>query len=927
MIMSDELFDLLGTETLEVFDVAKSLAAASGPGFCQAQVIRDWMTKDRGLSQSHFEYCMSQVRNDYLESSIVIASISEDFNVIEDCVLALFGNEHLLVYFFSSLVACSPQIGLNSLKRYVQTDPAKSNKHLLVVEGPSFKHRVGHRVLLSIAPFVPCSQLLISVVVAAFPEPESNSEELICEVILAVLERLTRKEQLGVLLEKCCQQFQLFPPKSIILAISALVKNSIEIPDAVLPLLFNTWIALLATGEVPNDAEFERLVFQTGQKSKTLLPYLKLLEAALLSKPTTVALYHSLNRIFSLKVMDVSDVRLFLLVFVSGCLVPTKEISDFCVAGLHSLFRFDTKLEIAQADSFSFEHISGVTPFFTDLARNFSGSAILSLLTSLLSHLSVCPPESKHSIVVFVMFVVARDPRAILKAQAKFSAQIATVCPTIDPNDDGLSQWIAQILNLLATPDPALFYEQLQSIPTSDFLRNYLSRFLRSPLFADAVGTALVQEILNLRSFNGKSRAELAQIPRIVADFSLYVKVVVKEGMPAEKLGKAILAFVVLFSSLNLMRIAGNSPPAKEFFGDAVRFFCRNMTATLSNSVELDRSDKASANQAFFYKELSKFMAVLPLLPHPVIDGVVAHCHELEKTPHLPTVFIVTGILAGYFANVATESGFKLRERIFLLFFDLGKHGTEIGGAVSYALRGTRTAFSYENLVHFIPANLATLSNLCILDIQTLKSSIGILSILLNIARVADRAFLAANAARFHSAVGAAVSSKLAELGSVLVLNILGEIAKKLPDPSDFLKDSAVSFAALAPLLLSDNPEIQQRVSGIFQVVIIGRPTLSDLELVFPALMSLYFAAHGNSSGYNKLAASLLSDIAKSPAVKKEWIELLGQVMEPIRLIGDSVALLPFLQLLKKLSKDENREITLLAVATMARFSVPKPGE
>jgi hypothetical protein len=112
-------------------------------------------------------------------------------------------------------------------------------------------------------------------------------------------------------------------------------------------------------------------------------------------------------------------------------------------------------------------------------------------------------------------------------------------------------------------------------------------------------------------------------------------------------------------------------------------------------------------------------------------------------------------------------------------------------------------------------------------------------------------------------------------------------------------------------------------------VTIVGSVKGPDLEVLLPALMSEFIAVHSNPSGYLQLANGLLSHVAKS-AVRKESLELLANVFEPIRLYRDpgcEAAVSGILPLLKKHIVNPDPEIALLARTSLARFSAPRPGD
>jgi hypothetical protein len=337
--------------------------------------------------------------------------------------------------------------------------------------------------LLSIAPFVPCTPLLLSVLLETFPEPGSKSTQLVCEVVAGVIERLTRKEDLRSLLEKLCQFSQSLSSKALVQALSAVVARCEPFPDALGLTVSKTWIGLLLSGDVPNDTDFE-----SSLKGKVVSVYQTELLSAMFQNPSNLLLWKSLGRILALKTTENTDK--FLPFFLSTWLFPQRPVSDFSLQMLRRIYRIEIEIDVTQGEVFSIPFLTIVSPFMQELASKFSGNLIVSLLTNLLDYFPVCSPDCRNSISISVMFLISRDLKTVIKSSSNFVTKIINVTGLLklDP-DRALVQWMMRVLDLLAKSNPAAFFEQLRLSVDSEFLSLYLWRFLRSS------STALVMEI------------------------------------------------------------------------------------------------------------------------------------------------------------------------------------------------------------------------------------------------------------------------------------------------------------------------------------------------------------------------------------------------------------------------------------------------
>jgi hypothetical protein len=128
---------------------------------------------------------------------------------------------------------------------------------------------------------------------------------------------------------------------------------------------------------------------------------------------------------------------------------------------------------------------------------------------------------------------------------------------------------------------------------------------------------------------------------------------------------------------------------------------------------------------------------------------------------------------------------------------------------------------------------------------------------------------------------------------------------------------------------VADDVRVRQRAVGIISVVVLGSVQQVELPLVFSSLMSLYFGIEKSSAGYIAMATSLLETLGRRGSAKKDELELLGSVVEPMLAVGDSAcstASASFLRFLKRVAQSGDDESAEVAMGLMVHFATPKQG-
>jgi hypothetical protein len=349
-----------------------------------------------------------------------------------------------------------------------------------------------------------------------------------------------------------------------------------------------------------------------------------------------------------------------------------------------------------------------------------------------------------------------------------------------------------------------------------------------------------------------------------------------------------------------------------------------------NTGIELAAHGLELSNDTAFCDSIADFVSFVPLLSHHISELFTSRLSSLQKTPHAGTACLTTSALLKHFWNSSTPSAVKLSQTILTIFLALLQESIPESIAV-YAISCASPAFTFDSLRQFSPENLAKLLSFTIqIAKHATKSTVQkSLEMFLNILRAGTPQFVSQNGRDILGSLNSLVGTRICDLASLGVLNIVGELVKKSKEPSWFVSQSPISFHTLLPLFVVNNRRIQQRAICIFAVVVLGSAQAVDFSLVFSSLMSLYFGIEHSPSGYIGLATNLLEQLTRQGNTKKEELELLASVFEPILAVGDAnciSTITTFLRFLKKVAQTGDEEISGLALNLMGNFAAQKQG-
>lgn len=948
------------SQSLHHFDVKKNWDQMNVPNFSLSRWIQSSATSNEERRDSMIKEAHKKMKENNVIYSIIIGCISNDPVLIHDCVLTLSLSDHyLLTFFFATSATCNEAIILKEIREYIKKEPETAPQsfvsRLFSTKANTInrRQRVARRCIISIAPFVNFSNDLYETLLQSFPsdlEPyqvvnqttenaeeapkvkPSNSNVLVCESIISVCRCAKNKEDLHLILQKLIQNCDSFEPSLFVKTLISVLSTSKQLTDKDSLSVMRLWIKLLLANKVnfqANEQTFEPVFLDNKNATKN---YLKEMENAIRTNGEVPSLFASFKRAIPfLKDFNLSKQPQFLTLIISNTLSENDVVLEFCVNILRSTFEMTTTLNPLKGVVFSNEYIRSVQPFFTELSSKFNDKQLIQLSESLLSFYQEKQSSNQESIFLFVVFSVLKRPQ--LFVSNKFVIKISTACEKMTKmNDYALIFYISQAFDAMNQSDKTTFFNEFITVKTSDFSSIYFSKYSS---YYETLEPILIPRLLQLRSIDSKYK-NLLEFERLLKLLNVFVKFYVKDTTSPDQISKLIFIFLLIISTINIIR---NRNYSIEFYlsiyeNTLIEF--KNMTGIFLINTNSRLSIKKETD---FYEFLSTFSQSFQFMKLNVLNSLISSIETLRTTKHSECGLLC---LSSYFVSISNSKSIssetnKKKHHIVDLITAFLKNNKFDVSFLSFVVSKLPSAFTVTTLQEMDENYLTTFLKINFEIASKTSDYTPSLHLILNIIRSSTPNFIQPFIQQIIDSLREAISNGNANLSSILVLNVIGELCRRKMEPTVLLKDSAVSFRSLAPLLLSDDNDIKTRVNCIFSLIIFGKSEIEpDFELVFSSLMSLFVVYEKETANYVSIATDMMKTIEKKTVITKRSLEMLKFAFEPVLSVGDAnctVAICELLKYLKKLTIDinliqskeeDNEDMFSFVLGMMTLFAKPK---
>lgn len=957
-LTNEDISLITGNETMEKYDVQTSLEELAKPSFCQSVAIRDWCSSDPNTKTLLINEALEKVKNGETIFTIILGSLSEDPVLIHNCVQTLAQCDlFLLTFFFTTAASCSPDLILKELREYINKEPDAAPQSFvsrLFTTRPSTiprRQRIARRCIIGMAQHVPFSQQLCDTLIASLPTitptdqtaanspvkiKTGSSTALTSEAVLAVCGRLTEKQLLHPLLEKFIQKAEYLDPQLLAPALISILNANQTLTDADAKAVIKLWIKLLIDNKIPIDLhanintkpmkdtstkaeDFERVLLQNKNAQKH---YLKEIEAAIRSNGDNPMLFGSLERTVSaLPAFDLTKQESLLTLIIINSLSENETVFRFCTSLLRSTYQLNSMINPLKGIIFSHDYVESVRPFYSELAKKFSAKQLFMLTDAILINYKDKQPRNQQAFCLFTLFAVTSEPRIFVKS--KFVGKLAEACEKLTrKNDYPVMLYLFRVYDSMNAAEPSIFFKDFLIAQDNEFVNLYTERYSRH---SESLGALLIPRIVEYSQISKKWR-DYMTFERICRLFNGFLKSFVRDTTAPDRVAGIIFSLLLQISVVNLIRKQGLRVDSyiyilEQTFNDFRSSTGISLTSSTPPKILL-------RNDLDFYEFIACFTQSFKYLQIESVEIMLNSVATLFKTLHNECALICISYYLSIVNFAQTEQNKELKNRAVDMLFTILKTSKFDSSLISFVLSVSPTAFSSSILKQLTPESLNQFLQLSLDTITKSTDPIPSLELLLGIIRSSTGAFLGSHVKEIMAALVNAVNSSKVSLSSILLLNIIGEMGRRKPDPTSLLNDSSVSFRSLTPILLSEDQEILSRVSAIFSLMIFGKTDSNpDFELIFSSMMSLYVGYKNDSSSFVSIGSDLLKAVDKLPKINKRVLNLLKNVFLPVLSVGDAncnVAIAEFLKFLKKLCSASDEEIFAEAIAMMTIFAKPK---
>ncbi|OHT15712.1 hypothetical protein TRFO_13876 [Tritrichomonas foetus] len=666
---------------------------------------------------------------------------------------------------------------------------------------------------------------------------------------------------------------------------------------------------------VENITDFEKTLLAS---KSAINSFLKEMEHAIRAHGDNPLLFSSLKRaILVIPNFDLSKKASLITLVISNCLSENDATLEFCISLLRQTYRVTSSVSSLQGTFiFSHDYTEAVRPFLTELASKFPSNTLVQLVEALLLYYQENPTKHQASTCLFTYFSVIKEPSTFIKA--KFIPKLSAACDKMTRNTDYAAMlYMFRVLDALNAADHTLFFNEFIRTPENEFIALYTERYARH---SESLGALLIPRIIELKNIDEKWK-DFMIFDRIIKLFGGFIKSYVRDTTAPDRITGIIFALLIQISTANMLRKRGIKI-------DSYLYIFEISLSELRSSTGIDLisgSRLVLQNDNDFYELMNAFSHSFQYLQHEVTDLLLTSLNSLVPTKHCDTSLICTSSFLANVSHAHSEQCKKMKARAVDLFTTIMKKCQFETSLIGFIIAKSPSAFSANTLRQLNAEALTQFLSLSIESVNKSHDAVPPLELLLGIIRSSSGPFIGVHVQEIIDTLRNAVSANKVKIDSILVLNIIGELGRRKQVPTSLLKDSSVSFRSLAPLLLSNDQEINTRVTAIFSLMIFGSTDDNpDFELIFSSLMSLYVGYEKDSGHYVAIANDMLKYVTQ---VNKRVLDLLSHIFSPILSVGDSacnVAINEFLKFLRKQATSQDEELSTFAIHLMTVFAKPK---
>ena len=864
-----------GLDEGDFFSVADVAFNATSPAMLVHDIClrsTDWCTEITNLT-------LNEIRNGKSSYCLLIAAVSGDEKLLDQCIAILDQMPSLLVHFFTVCTCVSPTIALKGMTKYITPQVQESSIITFFSQPPVINdvrvETVLH-ALISMAPFVTVTDDIIELLSFSFKNPGTGDRQRMLfsfEAVRAICSHMKNQLQLDNLIFLMTKQRNNCDPKTFIDALIPALRAAVAIGPKLSNIVSELWISFLVNGvSLDLKCGFEAAFLSHKFRSVTLVPFLTQLERAFIKHEECLPLYMSLARVMRMRSIDPSFLQRYLTLCISNSLSDNLQIRNFCVSTLRATQKLHETIPDISFGDYTMDTVEITRQFYKELASKFNSQTRVLLLDALVKHFATCRSQCKITILMFADCLISDTPDLFIKSTKRFVIQLFILAANSDVSASCLGL-ISQILYTLQSADPNLFFIQFIEVPETTVSDQFLSRYFGDPKFSKSFSTCVFNKIEEYISGIGDPN----KLPKLISYMEKHVINTVFLYSPEEYLSSALFGILIILSQLYIYRKQKKMFP-DQYLANIERMmakFAENTTVSIcSPPIDFTSDERYSQAIANMVQNFSR-------LPNSAVHLFLKKVYHLSNTQHSTTGGIVFSHILAAFSTAYSTSGKQYLAEYLAMFFSFLKDGKTSDPRITTSLMSAISLFTPQSFAVLDYVQITKLLNI------TLESAITCpmkcLHVLNLITEINDPRIMDMQNGSIISCLRVAVKGGCDEK---IAMEVLLKTVKARHEAEWFIKETPICFSTLSSKVIKEKNET---VEQILMTLLDIPGEEFNAKAVFSTMMSLFAAFEQNYGQYIKIADNAIRSVDPTRATEHQ-ISTISAIVIPLTSIAESLA-------------------------------------
>ena len=848
------------------------------------------------------------------QQCLVLVAINSNETLLHNSALLLLKDEKLLTLLFCAAVTNDTRTALVELRRLLcdhTVGPVqKSGFFDALLKLQPFQLSKTQitptvlNVLSQVANCLPFSQLLVDVLITAFPADQPASYLTASyRAVEAVCNRAEGREIIHHIIDRMCMKNKGGDVEAFVSALVSALNHNQTLTEEIALKVSDVFVSLVAQDKVPRKCGFEAAFCDPNYGENPCKIYVKQLEAAILKDEKNEALFRSLKRVMKAK-KDPVYFQKFYTIFISNALSKTSFIRRFCLKSLDSIdnigFSWPSPTELMEMSPCDI--LATVGAFFDKLSLKFSFETSLILNELIEERFEYTLPANQVSIALFYHSIIKRFTKEYLVSSKQFLPRyFKDVRKTqLEEHCNLRLTYTKTLVTLCKCDAPRFMIYAIESCTKDNFPRDVLRSLFNLPVFLKALFD-YISRLLKCK----KDDLVVEFIARCAHLLSRFVIERLNDEWRDQCLMATFALLTVTYVTFSKWTDFFRQPHIEE-----LRRTIKHLLGI--STAEARNLPLASLNTR--HNLSSVLGTIVHRLDYKVNPAVLS---EYEGTEYEFMKYYIITMLYGHDANLHKELIRCFDNEEFVEIY-LPRILVEISPIFDH--RRLRTCD--ENVVNgLIRAVFIAFEAINVKDIDVC------FNLFLRLLLAAKDSFVLEHLKKILTSMNNMILAEPNLIAIPEFSNVLFRIIDLKPDPTIFVAHFDAINLKMASSILADSPEARECADLFFKKLFDPKSTELNYDNIFSSLASLYTAYDKSPTRYIELATSIVKLVGKWKKVDLEQIQLLGQIVRPLVLLNDARSreeALVFVSELEKFATTCDVSVLEMVLNLISEFASPE---